>query len=194
MATVLSASEVSLYFPAITASVGTIVSRKLIESVEQRLTLMTNNYFTLDLHVQDSVTFNATANSITLNNTTSYAQYGIRAGHNIYIYNSYENDKFCTIASVTSNVATIASAYSVVDELSGRSVLISVVKWPEDIKMIAAEMVYFDSDIRGKTAPNIKSRSLGPLSESFTTGSSNSFGYPDDIVNKLEKYSVARFC
>ncbi len=192
MATILTATEVTLLSP-ISASVGTIVARKYIDIVESRLPLLLNNYFTLDIDVQDCMTFNSTDNSITLNSGITFAEKGIRAGHIIYIYNSYENDQYCEIESVSGSTVIIASAYSLVEELSGRSILISAVKWPLEVKSVAAEMIYFDSDIRGKTDPNIKSRSLGPLSESFTTGDSDEFGYPSSITGKLDKYKIARF-
>ena len=192
MATILTATEVTILTP-ISASVTTIINKKLIETVEGLLPMMLNNYFTLDLSLQDEVTFNGTENSITLKSISSFAEYGIRSGHIIYIYHSYENDQYCTIESISGNVAIISSAYSVVDELSGRSILLSVVKWPQEVKVTAAEMIYFDSDIRNKKAPNIRSRSLGPLSESFTTSDTDEYGYPREITNKLDKYRIARF-
>jgi len=192
MPTILSATEVTLLYP-ISISAQTIIDRKYIEVVEERLPMLLNNYFTLDIYVQDELTFNATANSITLKSGTTFEQNGFRAGHIIYLYNSYENDQYCIIESLSGDTAILSSAYSVVDELSGRSILISAVKWPWEVKSVAAEMVYFDSDIRLKTAPNIRSRSLGPLSESFTTGDTDEYGYPREITGKLDKYRIARF-
>ena len=49
---ILSATEVTI-FSDITATVQTIINQKLIEEVQGRITLRTNNYFTTDLCVQD---------------------------------------------------------------------------------------------------------------------------------------------
>lgn len=192
MATILSAASV-IAWTSITATAGTIVSRKYIERVEAVIPIILNNTFTTELYVQDEVTFNATGGTITLNSGDTFAEHGFRAGQVIFVYNSYENDQYAEIASITSSIMTLASGYSVVDELSGASVLISVVKWPVDVQMVAADMVYYDSDIRGKQAPNVKSRSLGPLSESFVTGSMDEqYGYPDSVIDKLSRYRIAR--
>ena len=45
---ILTTSEI-LAFTDITATAGTIISRKYIEEVQERVTLKTNNYFTLNL-------------------------------------------------------------------------------------------------------------------------------------------------
>jgi len=192
MATILTPTEVTL-LTNISASAGTIVAKKYIDIIESRLPLLLNNYFTLDIDVQDEIIFNSTDNSMQLKSGVTFAEKGFRAGHIIYIYNSYENDQYCTIDSISGDTAVIASAYSLVEELSGRSILISVVKWPLEVKSVAAEMIYFDCDIRGKTDPNIKSRSLGPWSEAYTTGDSDEYGYPLSITDKLSKYKIARF-
>lgn len=192
MPTILTPEEVIALTP-ISVSAGTIISRKYIEVVETRLPMLLNNYFTLDIYVQDTVTFDSTRNSITLNSGVTFAEKGFRAGQIINLYNSYENDQYCIIDSISGSTAFISSGFTIVNELPGRSVLISVVKWPWDVKAVAAEMVYFDADIRNKVSPNVKSRSLGPYSESFTTGDTDEYGYPREITGKLDKYRIARF-
>jgi len=191
MPTLLTATEVTV-LTSISASVATIIAKQYIETVEARIPMMLNNYFTsTDIYINSDVTFNATARSITLD-SEHWIDYGFRAGQNIYIYQSYENDQYATISSISDEVLVLTSSYSVVDELSGASILIALVKWPVDVKAVAADMVYFDSDIRGKVASNIKSRSLGPLSESYTTGDEDEYGYPRKITSRLDKYSVVR--
>jgi len=172
----------------ITLSVGTIIARNYIPEVQEKITIMTNNYFVTDLFLQDCVTFNGTALTVVANN--SFAEYNFLAGDDIFIYHSYRNDGYFTIASVAGNILTLASGSTIVEELSGRSVLISVVKWPIAIQKAACQMIAYDADVRPKRK-GITSRSLGPLSESFG-GELDSDGYPVAITGVLEKYKMAR--
>lgn len=188
---ILTTSEI-LAFTDITATAGTIVSRKYIEEVQERITLKTNNYFTTDLYLQDYMTFYASNNSIIAVN--SFEDENFTAGDDIYIYRSYRNDGYHTISSVDDTALYLTSATSVVEELSGRSILISVVKWPLEIKKIAANMVYFDHDFRAGRSTGLKSRTLGPLIESyFGETEVDSDGYPVSITRGLSKYTIARF-
>ena len=186
---ILTATEVTVY-SNISASAATIVTSGLIPVVQERVTMLTNNYFLTDLHLQDVVTFNATNRTIIANN--SYADQNFLAADDIYVYNSYRNDGYYTIDSVSASTITVISGQSVVDELSGKSVLVSVVKWPVTAKQTAALMVAFDYDSRDKVAGNINSRSLGPFSESFSTGATDEFGYPKKITSGLDKFRMVR--
>jgi hypothetical protein len=196
MPTLLSATDCTIYFPAISATVGTITSRKLIETVETRLPLILNNYFVNEkVSIECGAVYNATARTITLDGN-NWEEFGFKNGDKIFIYGSLRNDKYAEVSTFSGEIATLASAYSVVAEHYSNSsttpALFSLVEWPEDVKQVAAEMVYFDADIRGKVAANIKSRSLGPLSESYTTGNEDMFGYPREITAKLDHYRIAR--
>jgi len=194
MATILSIAELKS-FTSITATDAEIESKKLIETVETRLPQILNNYFTSnDVYVQTSAVFNATARSITIDQT-SWEEYGFQAGDDLFIYNSIRNEGYKKILSLTSNVAVLATAYSAINESYSnnlsKSILFSLVIWPMDVKLVAAEMCYYDFDVRGKVSANIKSRSLGPLSESYSDNS-GSFGYPAEILNKLDNYYITR--
>lgn len=197
MATILSIAELQAWTD-ITASVQTIESKRLIENVETRIPLILNNYFiSEDIQLQSTVRFNATGRTITLSTSTEkWEDYGFLAGDYIYIYGSYRNDKYVEIASITNNIITLTSAYSVVDEYhnnsEGKCILFARVDWPIDVKQVAAEMCYYDSDVRSKRTLGIKSRSLGPLSESFSGIDENPFGYPSEILNKIEHYKICR--
>ena len=107
-----------------------------------------------------------------------------------YLYNSYRNDGYYTISSVTTTTITIASTGSVVTELSGASILVSLVAWPDALKYAAAQMVKFDYDDRPKRAAGLASQSLGPRSESYTDV--GAYGYPTDILGMLNQYRIAR--
>jgi hypothetical protein len=187
---VLTATECTVYAPALSASAATITTSGLIPVVQERINYITNNYFTTGLYVQSSLTFNATDRTIICTGL-DWASYGFAAGDEVYLYNSYRNDGYVTISSVSTSTLTIVTGTSVVDELSGRSILVSVVKWPTEVKYIAAQMVYYDYDIRKTRSPGVTSRSLGPFSESFG-GTLDAYGYPSELVDSLSPHRIVR--
>jgi hypothetical protein len=187
---ILTATEVTVY-SNISASAATITTSGLIQVVQERVCMLTNNYFLTDLDVQDSVTFNATARTIVAD-TADYNAYNFLAADDIMVYGSYRNDGVFTLASVSTSTLTVISGQTVVDELSGASVLVSVVKWPVPVKQAAALMIAYDYDARPKKSANIKSHSLGPFSETFTSGEEDQYGYPRSITDALTPYRIAR--
>lgn len=194
---ILTATQVTVYAPKISASAATITASGLIPIVQERICLMLNNYFTRsDLYIQATALFNATARSIVLTENNLWNDYGFKAGDDILIYNSYRNDGVMTIESITASTVILTSACSVVDESFGTSdgavIYFSVIKWPAPVQQVAAQMVYFDIDIRDKVASNIKSQSLGPWSESYTDGEKDFYGYPRKITSQLDIYSIGR--
>lgn len=184
---ILTATEVTLY-SNISATVGTIISKKLIESIQETVVMKTNNYFVTELYVAGSVEFNPSARTIT--SSGSFEDMNFLAGDDIFVYNSYRNDGYYTVESVNENILTLVPGSIIVDELSGVSVIISVVKWPLEIKKIVAEMIAYDYDVRPKKR-GLSSRSLGPLSESWGEALDDD-GYPVSITGKLSKYTIAR--
>ena len=174
----------------ISASAATIVASGLIPVVQENITMMTNNYFLTDLDLQDAMIFNATARTIVAVN--SWETYNFLADDDIFVYNSYRNDGYYTVNTVSTKTITLATGATVVAELSGRSILVSVVKWPVAVQRVAALMVAYDYDIREKSAANIKSHSLGPFRETFTDGEKDEWGYPLKITNMLTDYKIAR--
>ncbi len=187
---VITATECTV-LSNITASAATITAGGLIPIVQDRICSLTNNYFTTDLYLQGSVTFNATARSIVMSDS-DFDSVNFLAGDDILVYGSYRNDDVYELASVSGSTLTVISSQSVVGELSGASVLISVVRWPRPVQQTAALMVAYDYDVRPKQSANIKSRSLGPWSESYTSGSEDRFGYPTKITDALIPYRMAR--
>jgi hypothetical protein len=120
---------------------------------------------------------------------------GFVAGDEIYIYNSYRNDGYKTVGSVTTVTLTVSSSDSIINEISGRSVYIGVVSWPNALRYIAAQMVKYDYDDRQDKSIGVTSRTLGPFSESFGSSSAmggTPFGYPQELIDSLSTYTVAR--
>lgn len=186
---ILTATECTQY-SNISASAQTITDSGLIPIVQERVTMMTNNYFLTDLDLKGAMTFNATARTVVAEN--EWSSWNFLADDDVFIYNSYRNDGYYTVDSISSETMTLIAGSEVTDELSGRSILVSIVKWPVPVKQVAALMVAYDYDSREKQAANIKSHSLGPFSESFTDGEKDQWGYPKKITNMLDDYRIAR--
>ena len=187
---VITATQVTVY-SNITASAATITSSGIIGIVQERINWYCNNWFTTDLDVQGEITFNATAATITCE-SNDWEGFGFAAGDEVYVYHSYRNDGYYTVDSITGSALTIASTASVVDELSGRSIMVSVVKWPTDVMYAAAKMVEYDYDVRPKRSAGVRSVSLGPWSESYGADANGEFGYPADILAPLNNHKIVR--
>jgi len=185
---IITADDLALY-SNLSATASTVAAG-LIPVIQDRVTMMTNNYFLTDLSLQDEVTFSSAARTIVAG--SSFAGEGFAASDDIFVYNSYRNDGYYTVQSVSTVTLTLTSASSVVAELSGRSVLITVVKWPTAVKQTAALMVEYDYTTRPKHSGNVKSHTLGPFSETFTSGDEDHYGYPRKITDALVPYRVAR--
>jgi len=184
----LTATEVTV-FSDISASVQTIIHKQLIEEMRDKIAMKTNNYFVTDLGFEDCMTFNTTANTI-IAQGNNFSDFNFLAGDDVFIYGSYRNDGYATVDNVDGETLTLTSAVSVIDELSGRSILVAVVKWPLEVKKIAARMIAYDYDVRPKRK-GLTSRSLGPLSESFGEQMDDD-GYPLSITESLSKYTIVR--
>jgi hypothetical protein len=194
MPVLISATEVSI-FSSISCSAQTILDKKLIETIEFRLPTILNNYFTSDgVQIQVTAKFNPIANTIAIDQN-SWDIFGFKNGDPIYVYSSYRNDGYKSINTFSSNIAYVNTAYSVIDESFptnlGRVITFALVYVPLDVKMVIAEMIAYDYDVRPCRTAGIKSRSLGPLSETYTIDNDN-FGYPLEILNKLERYKLCR--
>jgi len=186
---ILTASEVTAY-SNISASVATITASGLIPTVQERITWITNNQFLTELSIQTTVTFNATARTITTGGD-DWAGSGFAAGDEVYIYHSYRNDGYQTVLSISDDRLTLATGSTVIDELSGRSIMVSVVRWPADLKPVAARMVAYDYEQRGKRTPGLRSRTLGPWSESYGE-KVGEYGYPSDLIDPLYDHRMVR--
>jgi len=185
---ILTATQVT-QFTNISASVTTIVNSGLIEVVQERVTWYCNNYFTIELYLQGVVTFDPIAN--TIQGSASFETAGFANGDEIYIYRSYRNDGYHNVLTVSTDTLTLATGETVVNELSNRSVMISVVQWPRDIVYTAAQMVAYDYDVRPTREGGLRSKSLGPWSESYESGN-GAFGYPADILAPLNDHKIVR--
>jgi hypothetical protein len=181
---VVTADQVVLYTD-ISATAGTITSSGLIPVVQERIGILCNQRFTTDINQISTFTFNAASRTITSNN--DWESDGFADGDEVYVHNSYRNDGYYDVLSVSSTIMTLASGESVIDELSGRSILVSMVQWPVDVTFIAAQMVKYDYDDRAEQSEGVTSRRLGPWSETY---GAMTFGYPAPILEQLSAYRI----
>lgn len=190
---ICTATDVTVYTD-ISTGVTTITSLGLIPIVQERVNLITNNYFLSDIYLQDSMTFNATSGTITASGG-NFEDEGFLATDEIFIWHSYRNDGYKALSAVSDKVLTVATSESVIAEATTRSILITVVSWPKAIKYLACQMIKYDYDDRKNVVAGISSRSLGPFSESYgntNSQSNNAFGYPSTIIESLASYTIAR--
>lgn len=189
---IVTATEVTS-FTDISTGATAISNLGIIPIVQERINYITNNFFLSDMYLAGTVTFTSAAGTIV--STQDFADEGFLAGDEIYIYNSYRNDGYKIIGSVTTTTITVSSSDSVIAEPSGRSVLIAVVKWPNALKYIAAQMVKFDYDDRPAQEVGVSSKSLGPYSVSYASRAQvggTPFGYPQELIDSLASWTMAR--
>jgi len=180
---ILTATEVTVY-SNITASVSTIVASQLIPLVQERVVDICQNDFATDIIVIATVTFAASTLTLLGND---WSTFGFADNDEILIKNSYRNDGYYEIESFSGTTASLASGYTCVDELSSRTVVVSLVKWPLTVKRGAALMVAFDYDTRPGRVPGLVEYTLGPFKERYNVSDKgqDNYGYPQDILGSL---------
>jgi len=190
----ITATEVTV-LSNISCTAGTITAGGYIEAAEDRLNLITNNYFQTGIDVQGEMTYTASTRTI-LSEGVTWTDQGFAAGDICYIFGSYRNDGYVEILSISNSTLTCVTGTTVVSELSGASTLISVCSFPRALKYTLAQMVKYDCEDRKAVAQNIKSRTLGPWSETYKNDGSGTgtvaYGYPDDIIGQLAPYTIVR--
>ena len=188
---IVTASEVVNYTD-ISTSAPAIITSGLIPIVQDRVAeICFDNFTSGDIYRQGSVTFNAAARTIeSSTGSTAWLSLGFAADDEVYVYNSHRNDGYYNVQSISSTTMTLAAGETVVAELSGASVLVSLVVWPKTLKYTAAQMVKYDYDDRPARQAGLASQSLGPRSESYTAAVGNTYGYPAELIDALPR--VAR--
>jgi hypothetical protein len=185
----LTPTEISAY-----CSISGTITQTQIDAVVRDINLICNNFFVSDLCISTNATF-AGGSGGTITIGSSWLDFGFENSDEIYISNSFRNDGYKVVGTISTSVMTLSTSSTAIAELSGRSIYFSVVQWPEGLKSIAAQMVAYVVDDRDAVAANVISHSLGPFSESFggnnSTGDANPYGYPAKLTNLLNEYRIA---
>lgn len=172
-------TQVSAY-----ATINGTPTQTQIDSVVHNINLITNNFFVSDLCISTDADF-AGGSGGTITIGSDWEDFGFSAGDVVYVSNSYRNDGYKDVASVTTSVMTLVTTSSAIAELSGRTIYFSVVQFPESLKKAAAEMIAYDVDQRDAVGADIRSHHLGPFGETFGGDGENTYGYPSKITNLL---------
>lgn len=148
-----------------------------------------NRDSTLYVLSQASATFVATTQTVTAVGE-NFASAQFAAGQDIFVRDSYLNDGYFYVSSVSTSSLTIATSYTFanaipashtfIDEATGASIFFGVVKWPIGIKPIVASLIQYDYQDRGS------------WSEDSRTGHGE-FGYPTELLRPLATYTVPAF-
>lgn len=173
----------------ITATAATIAASGLLETVQERILAWTNNTFTVDVYWEGSANFSGSARTLT---GTGFTDAGLASGDDVYISGSIRNRGIKEISTASNTLLTFTTASNIVNE-TNRIVDVELVEWPLPVKYAAAQMVAYDYDIRPTVTPGVRSRSLGPFSESFVNMLGGVIGtYPVEIMDALTPYKVIR--
>jgi len=138
---------------------------------------------------QVQAAFNASAGTITAKGS-SFASALFASGQDFLIYNSYLNDGYYEVSTISTSVLTIATSYSFTgavaathslnEEGSGASIYFAVARWPRGIKPVVASMIQYDYQDRGTWSEDSRS-------------GHGEFGYPVELLRPLQPYTVPGF-
>jgi hypothetical protein len=173
----------------------------LIPIVENRLSSICNNAFLSVPSVVSSTTtigsrgstglvFTSSARTITDTDAEFSTSTKLAAGDDIYIQDSYKNDGHYELLTVTDTVLTVTTLYTITDENFGNSILLSLVKWPSGIDLIAVDMIKYD--IIGRYKSNgVKSERIGDYAVTFDNESRDmgAYGYPLTVIGGLSSWT-----
>ncbi len=136
---------------------------------------------TLYILRQVDATFSAASALITARGE-NFASTLVAAGQDIFIKDSYRNDGYYQVDSVSTSTLTIASTLSAafVDEGTGASVFIAVVDWPNSIKNNVASLIQFDYQERGTWKES-------------EAGGFGIYGYPNNMLRDFQWWTKPRY-
>lgn len=108
-----------------------------------------------------------------------------KVGDSVRIYNSLDNEGFYTIKTIAAGSIVFEDVNTIYDEAAGQNILMCRVRYPIDLKMVAARMINYS--IR-KNNPGVKSESIDDYS--YTNYDDKQFvsGYPATIMNQLNQH------
>jgi hypothetical protein len=148
---------------------------KLIPVARDRIVKITQNPFVQGDIYMTGLSCVFTAGTRTIDASSSFSAEGFAVNDEIRIDFSYRNDGYYTISSIDDDEIVLISANNIVSEISGASITISLVEYPDGIEHALAAMIYYDAYERNKRY-GVQSESLGDYSASYF--GDNSYGYP----------------
>lgn len=166
----------------------------LLPMIEEAIIKYTNNHFidTYDgiLGTTPTVytygnTFSFLNSDNSINNSDKdFTAMDFQVDDNVRVYNSLQNNKVFKIATIAETKITFDTDITIKDEDNDNTIIIGRVKYPEPIKLIAADMVGYKLQKRGKY---FKSEKIDDYS--YTRDEKLINGYPQAIMSQLDDYS-----
>lgn len=163
---------------------------EMIPVARDRIVEITQNPFVQGDIYLAGITCTFTSGTRTIDASSSFSAEGFATGDEIRIDYSYRNDGYYTISTIDDDEIVLVSADTIVSEISGASITISLVEYPPGIEHTIAAMIYYDVYERN-TRYGVQSESLGDYSASYFR--ENSYGYPKDLIAMLDPWKVPDF-
>lgn len=190
---ILSVSDTKTLLQISGSTYDTLITM-LLPIVEEAIIKYTNNHF-IDsydgiLGITPTVytygnTFSFLNSDNSVNNTDKdFTSMEFQVDDNVRVYDSLHNNKVFKIATIAATKITFDTDISIVDEDNDNTIIIGRVKYPEPIKLVAADMVGYKLQKRGKY---FKSEKIDDYS--YTRDDKLINGYPQSIMSQLDDYS-----
>lgn len=151
-----------------------------------------NVYYTFNgkqVSVSSYFTYAKTAQTITCTNDDIDLRLYIQAPSDLLIEGTVLNNGYVSVKTVAEHVITTEAGQFFYDEVAPLSSMV-LVNFPITMKDVVAEMLFYDV-VRPKGNAGISSESIGGYSASYR-GDTGRFGYPVEIISKLNPYKILR--
>jgi hypothetical protein len=193
----VTVAEVKALITGLNSAIYTTAIETRIPGLENKIARLCNNHFIqnqdeeYDYGWEHSDLFVFTASTKKMENlSAAFVTAGFVAGDDIYIVGSSKNDGHFEIETITETAITMDALYTIKDENKIGTPLVYYVKWPTDLKEIAATMLEFDILYRHGKDQSIKSESIDDYS--FTREEMKG-AYPSPILKDLLEFITPRF-
>lgn len=173
----------------------------LIYKVQDDICNYCQNYFqdsntyilATDLKIRGRTTYTTATDTYCITDSQSrFTTAGFLPNIDIVIEGSARNNGIYYVTSRQSSKLFLDNKKEITDETTskytGNAIKVSRVRWPEDLKPVAAKMIW--QNIEKSKGNNIQSKSLGPSNVTYVTVGSG--GYSNDILSALDKYKLTK--
>lgn len=169
----------------------------LIPIIQSQIVAITRNKFKLDepAYTAETIAFvdnDPSADTIT-DSESEFVTQDFEGITDLCVEDSVKNDGIYHVDTVVAGTITLQTTESLINESAGNEVVLTWVKFPDDLKQVASDMIWFK--IQRQSGVGVKSESLGDYSYTLETGSgSGGFaGYPAEIIAGLRPYILVSY-